>query len=63
MAFWNSETLRKRLPDDVERQRFARQVRVRAEVVGQMLFDVPQLAVNCDQQLLQPPALCPLPPR
>ena len=40
---------RKCLPDDIERQRLARQMGIRAEVVREVLFDVRELALERDR--------------
>src|SRR5204863_1881766 len=42
--------LGKRLPHDIESQRLAGQVSVRAEVIGQVLFDMTQLTVDGSEE-------------
>src|SRR5688500_9058099 len=46
--------LGKRAAGDVERQRLSRQMRVGAEVVREVVFDVRQLAVEPDEQIDDP---------
>ena len=48
--------LGQRRDDDVERERFAGQVRVRAEVGREVVLDVRQLAVERDEQIDEPRA-------
>ena len=44
----------KRSAGDVKRQRFSQQVRVRAEIVREVVFDVRQLPLERDEQVDQP---------
>src|SRR6266849_4061048 len=67
--------LRKRVAHDVERQRLTGQMRVRAEVIREMMLEVCELSIDCDEHVREPagsgqqaagstfffPACCPLP--
>ena len=52
--------LRQRPARDVERETFAEQVSVGAEVVRQVAFDLPQLSVDAEQQIDDPGLLDPV---